>query len=298
MFYFRHTNFFNTYLSIPEAFYFKWRTGLTKARIINTLIFTSVIFLVYVRKRLKELPVPDWNVNEALTYSALSIIVIISQYLLKFVIKTNLAVALKYHLLFAILKYLFNIAFVLCLIVACYGKNFLASFIRHFRNEIIIFSTVGVVYYFLILIFQNIWFPLSRFVAMTLYKVFSMSFDNTYINFDNPAGPRLGVNGFIVGISKDCSGIDSLLLFISLFVFLIVLNWKELNMKHMFVLFWIGLVGTILYNILRIYLLILVGVFISPEFAVDAFHSNIGWILFLAFFAVFWNFGSRYAYKK
>ena len=111
-------------------------------------------------------------------------------------------------------------------------------------------------------------------------------------------GPTLGVNDFLVGISKECSGIDSLLLFISLYLFLFILNWKDIDKRRMAILFIPGLIGTFAYNLARIYILMLAGIFISPEFAADAFHSNIGWILFLGFFIIFWHFGSKYAYKK
>ena len=42
----------------------------------------------------------------------------------------------------------------------------------------------------------------------------------------------------------------------------------------------------------------LVGIYIDPQFAVDTFHTNIGWMLFLVFFIIYWHFGSQWVYKK
>jgi exosortase/archaeosortase family protein len=42
-------------------------------------------------------------------------------------------------------------------------------------------------------------------------------------------------------------------------------------------------------NILRVYLIILAGVLISPEITVQLFHSYAGMLLFIAYFGVFWG---------
>ena len=160
------------------------------------------------------------------------------------------------------------------------------------------FSGLIVVYYFLINFFQNFWYILSLTVRKILAYLLGLTFSDIYIGASDAYGPVLGVRNFLVGISKECSGIDSMLLFISLYTFLFILNWKYINKKRMIFIFIPGLIGTFAYNILRLYILMLAGIFISPQFAADTFHSNIGWILFLGFFVIFWHFGSKYVYKK
>jgi len=47
--YFRHTGFFMNYLSIPEAFYFEFLSGLRKRDFINAVMFTAIIFIIWNR---------------------------------------------------------------------------------------------------------------------------------------------------------------------------------------------------------------------------------------------------------
>ena len=108
------------------------------------------------------------------------------------------------------------------------------------------------------------------------------------------AGPILGVEGFYVGISKVCSGIDSLLYFISLFAIIIVTNWKFINKNRMLILLVAGAIGTFFVNILRVFLLVIIAVKFSPKFAVDVFHTNAGWMFFLAYFIILWHFGRKW----
>ena len=69
-----------------------------------------------------------------------------------------------------------------------------------------------------------------------------------------------------------------------------------MHVKRMWALFIPGVIMAVTYNILRIYSLMLVGIYIDPVFAVDTFHSNIGWMLFLGFFMIYWHFGSDVTY--
>jgi exosortase/archaeosortase family protein len=51
-------------------------------------------------------------------------------------------------------------------------------------------------------------------------------------------------------------------------------------------------------NILRIFLLFLIGAHYSPKLAVGLFHTNLGWILFIVYFGIFWIIAQRFIYKK
>jgi len=181
--------------------------------------------------------------------------------------------------------------------MAVYTLDFTRSFGKRHWKSILTFLAIGAVYFYIIQLFQKIWYHLSYFVAKTIYHMLSLTFDNVYFSPGTVTqGPRLGVEGFMVGISDACSGIDSLLLFLSLYTLLLVLDWKRLDLKRMFILFIPGIIGTVAYNILRVYVLLLVGVYYDQQFAIDTFHTNIGWILFLAFFMLFWHYGSKWVY--
>jgi hypothetical protein len=206
--------------------------------------------------------------------------------------------ARDYALLFAMIKYLFNVLIVLFILLAVFGYKFISFFAKKFWKLLLLFAAVAFAFYFLQELFQRVWFYLSVVVTHAVGFLLRLSFSEVFMKVSWGQAPRLGVPGFRVGISKECSGIDSLLLFISLYVFIGVLNWKDINKKRFALLFVFGLIGTFVYNILRVYLIMLVGIFVSPRFAIDTFHTNIGWILFLALFAIFWHFGSGFIHEK
>jgi exosortase/archaeosortase family protein len=77
-----------------------------------------------------------------------------------------------------------------------------------------------------------------------------------------------------------------------------VLDFKRLRKTWAIFLFFVGAVGMFLTNLLRIFLLFIVGVYISPSFAVGMFHTNVGWILFIIYFFIYWWIVSKVIYKK
>lgn len=297
-FFFRHTSFFIDYLSIPQEFTIPFLRALVGYRVMNSFIFVAIIFLVSIRKEITKLKHVKTSLKNILIYGSLAALFLVLQYVFKYYIRMHLDFALDYIILFMIVKFSINVLFALFLALAIFTPKFIYYFIYRLYKYILLFSFIFVLYYFIIDLFGRIWFILSRIVILVLSFIFSLGSFEITINLTKEGGPFFGINDFIVGISKDCSGVDSLLLFLSLYIFLVVLNWGDINKKRMAILFIPGLIGTWLYNITRVYLLMLIGVYISPEFAINAFHSNIGWILFLLFFFVFWHFGSKYVYKK
>lgn len=296
--YFRHTTFFINYLKIPDSFYFPFLTGLRKTDFINSILFSIVVFFIWNRKIIFNIKKYYQDKKQTFLYGSIAILVLISHYILKFWINSNIEKALKFILLFTILKYLFNAAFLIFTAISVYNLEIFKDQFSKFKKQIFPFLALITIYFFIIQLFQTLWRVLGNMIANTLAFLFRLTYDNVHLNTEAFRAPTLGVNNFIVGISSECSGIDSLLIFLSLFTVLLVLDKDRLDLKRMAILFIPGIIGTIGYNILRIYLLILVGVHINPEFAVDVFHSNIGWILFLVFFVIFWHFGSKWVYIK
>ncbi|MBD3203201.1 hypothetical protein GF327_02825 [Candidatus Woesearchaeota archaeon] len=296
--YFRHTLFFLKYLRIDADFYLDFLTGLRGRDFQNAAMFTLALFVLWNRKKLFNLKPYNQNYKESAIFGVLAMLTQVFHYVFKYWIKLNLDTALNHSFLITLIKYSFNLFFILFLAAAAYNLAFIKEQFKNYKKQIPVFSIILIVYFFLIQFFQRIWRLLGNFVARAVYFLLSLSFEKTYLRILPEATPRLGVDTFIVGISKECSGIDSLLLFISLYSAIFVLDYKILKRKRMLLLLIPGLIGTVSYNILRVYLLLLVGVFISPEFAVDMFHSNIGWILFLLFFMAFWHFGSSRVYEK
>jgi exosortase/archaeosortase family protein len=111
-------------------------------------------------------------------------------------------------------------------------------------------------------------------------------------------GPLLGINNFRAIVGKSCSGIDSFLLFTSLYTLIFILDYKRLKKKLAILLYFLGIVGMFFVNILRIFLLFIIGAYIDAKFAVGLFHTNAGWVLFLGYFFIYWIIVSKYIYIK
>ena len=295
----RHLPFFVQHLQIGEDFYFPFLTGLRKTDFLNAGVFSIIAFVIWNRKGLAKVKATKRIILQTIVFLIIGILFLALHYYLKYWIGINPDIAASALMFFTIMKLLLVVLFVVFIAVAIFTQEFLVNIFKEYWKSILVFLAIGIAYFFLIQFFQLIWYKLSYFVSISIRSLLELTFNTVYFSPGSAInGTRLGVEGFNVGISNECSGVDSLLLFLSLYVLLLVLDWKRMNIKRMLILLIPGLIGTVAYNILRIYLLMLVGIFINPEFAVDVFHTNIGWILFLLFFIVFWHFGSKWVYIK
>lgn len=95
-----------------------------------------------------------------------------------------------------------------------------------------------------------------------------------------PEEKWLGIDAFVVAVGPQCSGVEGFLLIGSFLSFYIWLFRSELRFPHVWLLLPIGIVCSWLFNVLRIAVLILIGHHVSPDLAVNGFHSHAGWLMF------------------
>jgi len=91
----------------------------------------------------------------------------------------------------------------------------------------------------------------------------------------------LGVGNFAVQVFGPCSGYEGLALIVA---FLPIYLWvfrRDLRFPNVLLLLPMGIAAIWTFNALRIALLVSIGAHISPEVAVQGFHSQGGWISFL-----------------
>ena len=98
-----------------------------------------------------------------------------------------------------------------------------------------------------------------------------------------PAEYIIGVGDFYVNIGPPCSGVEGFALvtaFIGIYAFIFR---SDVRMgRFLLLMLPLGVACSWLLNILRITMLILIGARISPEIAVNGFHSYAGWLMFTA----------------
>lgn len=97
----------------------------------------------------------------------------------------------------------------------------------------------------------------------------------------DPEAYIIGVDGFLVHVAQQCSGIEGLAMMTAFALLYTALFRDTLRLPR----FWLvvvplGLALSWLLNVARIALLILIGARISPELAVNGFHSYAGWMFF------------------
>ncbi|WP_333827658.1 exosortase E/protease, VPEID-CTERM system [Pararhodobacter sp.] len=106
----------------------------------------------------------------------------------------------------------------------------------------------------------------------------------------DPEAFILGAEGFFVHIARQCSGLEGIAL-VSAFVAIYgILFRRDLRFPHYWLIVLpLGLLLSWLLNVLRIALLVLIGARVSPDLAVNGFHSYAGWLFFtlLALFLLF-----------
>lgn len=99
--------------------------------------------------------------------------------------------------------------------------------------------------------------------------------------FADPAAYIIGVEAFAVHIARQCSGVEGMALVSAFVLFYGMLFRKDLHLgRYWLTVLPLGILFSVLLNVVRIAALILIGAHISPELAVNGFHSYAGWLFF------------------
>jgi exosortase E/protease (VPEID-CTERM system) len=126
---------------------------------------------------------------------------------------------------------------------------------------------------------DQLWQPMSRGTLWIVQRLLELSGADTICE---PASFLVGTRVFSVTIEPACSGYEGIGL---VWVFLAVYLWLDrasLRFPHVLLLFPIGTLVVWLANALRIFLLIGIGSRVSPQLAEEGFHTQAGWLAFIA----------------
>jgi exosortase/archaeosortase family protein len=170
-------------------------------------------------------------------------------------------------------------ALFLSVIAAVFPIDFLWDFLKRLKSKLGLSFLFFLAYIITTNLLKSLWYMLSTAVATCDYYLLGLLGDASLL-IRPPSDPLLGLNEFVVRVGKDCSGIDSMTMFTGLFLLILAIEWHNISKKRMLAMFAV--------NVIRIALLMAMGIWISPDFAVGLFHSNAGWLLFVIYFVVFW----------
>lgn len=249
-------------------------------------LVVGVLFLIKCKEEIFKLKKYKTEFKSLFIFGFLGFLFLVAYFLFKSFILDNLNLIDTSLILFIFLRYFIVLLILVFFALAIFGFKFIKDFIKKFKKEILIFVCLVVIVYFLIIEIQKLWYIFSFIIAKAVFFLLNLT-SNATLNLADKL-PVIGINQFIVGIDKPCSGIESMFLFSFLYLFAICFDWKILNKKKAIGLFIPGVISVFVLSILRIYLLILVGAYISKDFAMGLFHTNIAGVLFIIYFAIFW----------
>lgn len=247
------------------------------------VIFSFILFVLVTRETIFQLQPEAYKKKNVLWFfAALGLLLLFyfckEQLLTQQTFSSNIPLSLFTHLLI--------ISLPLPLLLGVFGYSFLKKFVLTYKKYLLRCATISLVLFLAIFQVWKLWPYLSSFVLQAEYILFSRLYDTVYII--PPHG--LFVEKFAVEIGEACSGLESIFLFTVLYIFIAVLDWKKLRKDRVILLFPILLLLLTFINILRVFLLILVGLLINPHIMATLFHTYLGLILFVIFFLLFMKY--------
>jgi len=167
----------------------------------------------------------------------------------------------------------------LAMVVAPPG--FWLNSIRAGYPEVFVVASASILLLLISLLAQESWAILAKATLFVSYWILRLFWSDREIIFDAEQ-KLLGLGDFGAVVGSECSGYEGIGLVI---VFLVVYlrGFRHLyRFPHALLLFPIAICAVWLLNAVRISALVAIGARISPEVAVDGFHSIAGWLGFLA----------------
>lgn len=263
----------------------KWKIEIY-GRIGYILLFSIVGFILLYRKRISELGKFKREKKDYFLI-ALSCILLGAFYLVSNNINT-----LNPTLFNIIWFHMLALSVFFCLAWGVFGTNLTHSFIKKFKKELFYFLIFAIITYSFMNLVWSLWHYLSLGVMKsTTFLLKIIGVDVIIFGTDG-----ITVNGFSVIIAEACSGIYSIFIFTALYLFIVFLDWNKINKKKAALLFIPAIAGAFAFNILRVFTLMLVGAYISPNIALGLYHSYSGMLFFLIYFILFW--GLLYKWMK
>lgn len=178
--------------------------------------------------------------------------------------------------------------------VGCMGPKNVQLIWRRYKREITSSVVLGVAFYLFLQVVYMLWQPLAFIVLVCVTTMLGASGLDAVVVPPN----TLMFDKFGITVAEFCSGVESIALFTGLYAVVGLLDWKRLNRRRYFVIFPIALAGLLLFNIVRVYGLIMAGYYINAEIAFSLFHTYAGMVFFILYSAVFWSVCYKYMLNK
>jgi exosortase E/protease (VPEID-CTERM system) len=131
---------------------------------------------------------------------------------------------------------------------------------------------------------QRSWDLLAGATLQLAFTILSAFAQDAWVE---PANQTMGLNGFNVWINSYCSGYEGVGLVLASLGLYVAAFRKTLRFPHALLLLPMAGLAVWLLNAARIAALVAIGAYVSPDLAIDGFHSQAGWIAFLGVTTLF-----------
>jgi exosortase/archaeosortase family protein len=249
------------------------------------LVAAILVYFIYNRKIINKYKLKI-NYNQSFLFGLISIIF----FALFVYFKYFSNIPESYGLL--ILSIISQVLFTAFSAIALFGVSI-------FKDTLISLIFIGTSIYIYFILTLTAWANWEKFSKTAIIVVHFVLSKILGMNSSYGAGDQmsLSLNSFNVGIGAPCSGIESLVFFVTLFGLMVILDYKRLIPKRTAVIFLIGLIGTYSLNIIRLTVLMILGTR-WPDFALGQFHSQAGWVMFAVFVLMLYGLSQKWITKK
>ncbi|MBU1112176.1 MAG: archaeosortase/exosortase family protein [archaeon] len=258
----------------------------------NLFSFTSflavaiLIYILYNRKLLAKEKIKQ-NLNLALIFGVISLASLFAYVYFKYLTNGQVSDVVSLTHISLVMRGFFVIFSAL----AIFGVNI---FRKTFISLIYTLTAVYLYFLFTLMAWTN-WQFFSERITKVAHFFLSLFYKDVSYVFNGD--PLLKLNDFSVIIGAPCSGIESLVFFITLFGLMVILDRDKINWKRASIVFILGLIGTYFLNAIRLSALMIIGLR-WPDFAMGQFHSHSGWIMFATFVLVLYWITQKWMVKK
>jgi exosortase E/protease (VPEID-CTERM system) len=172
-----------------------------------------------------------------------------------------------------------GIAVLACIALAFFPARLWVILVRRGWPGLVGGATAGLAAWWAGHLVTNLWEPLSEGTLWVVHQLLTLVYSSTVYD---PENLQVGTETFSVIVAAECSGYEGIGL---LWVFLAGYCWlfrHRLRFPHVLLLFPVGTAVIWLFNALRIALLITIGDWGWENVARGGFHSQAGWLAFIA----------------
>jgi len=178
--------------------------------------------------------------------------------------------------------------------IGCIGPKNIQLIWQRYKREITTSAALGIAFYLFLQIVYLLWQPLAVIVLMCVTAMLGASGLDAIVVPPN----TLMFDKFGITVAEFCSGVESIALFTGLYAVVGLLDWNRLNRRRYFAIFPLALAALFLFNIVRVYGLIMAGYYVNAEIAFSLFHTYAGMVFFILYSAVFWSVCYKYMINK